>query len=81
MKRVWFENHYTTKNYKLLDALESLLQNRDFDVELFSHSYIPDIDRLENLDGAFEIVDHGSRELLASKDIDTDKWKLEEPQL
>lgn len=81
MKRVWFENHYTTKNYKLLDAIESLLQNRDFDVELFSHSYISDIDRLENLDGVFEIVDHGSRELLASKDIDTDELKLEEPQL
>lgn len=59
MKRVWFENIYKTKG-KLVEEVGEVLGEQSFDVELFGVRR--DADHLpEN----YEIVDDGSRDLLA----------------
>lgn len=73
MRRVWYEGRYTTKNFKLLDEIETILGKKDFDVELFSISYICDLDSITNLAGVYEIVDYGSRDLLMFRQLSL-KW-------
>ena len=73
MRRVWYEGRYTTKNFKLLDEIETILGKKDFDVELFSISYICDLDSITNLASVYEIVDYGSRDLLMFRQLSL-KW-------
>ena len=77
MRRVWFEGRYTTKNFKLLDAIETILKKKDFDVELFTISYICDLDSITTLGGVYEIVDHGSRDLLMFRKLSSEWIKFE----
>lgn len=59
MKRIWFDNVYLQKG-NLVDEVENILDEQNFDVELFGvrrdANHLP-----EN----YEIVDDGSRDLLA----------------
>nr|DAN96459.1 MAG TPA: hypothetical protein [Inoviridae sp.] len=73
MRRVWYEGRYTTKNFKLLDEIETLLEKKDFDVDLYSISYICDLDSITSLAGVYEISDHNSRDLLMFKNL-SPKW-------
>lgn len=77
MRRVWFEGRYTTKNFKLLDEIETILKKKDFDVELFTISYICDLDSITTLGGVYEIVDYGSRDLLMFRKLSSEWMKFE----
>ena len=59
MKRVWFENIYKTKG-KLVEEVGEVLGEQSFDVELFGVRR--DANHLPN---DYQIVDDGSRDLLA----------------
>lgn len=73
MRRVWYDGRYTTKNFKLLNEIETILGKKDFDVELFSISYICDLDSITSLASVYEVVDHGSRDLLMFRQLAL-KW-------
>lgn len=59
MKRVWFDNTYLQKG-NLVDEVENVLDEQNFDVELFGVRR--DTDQLPK---NYEIVDYGSRDLMA----------------
>ena len=72
MVKVHYNQYYVTRNEdsniaKQIREVTGSIE-RNLDVEVFSYSYIPNIEHLDNLDRVFEIVDYGSRETLAWKD-------------
>lgn len=74
MKRVWFDNVYITKG-ALVNDVEKVLGERNFNVELFGVDCYAD-----QLPSDYEIVDHGSRDLLAvceNGKVTTDQLELD----
>lgn len=59
MKRVWFDNVYLQKG-NLVDEVENILDEQNFSVELFGVNRYAD-----KLPENYQIVDYGSRDLLA----------------
>ncbi len=75
--KVYINRYYFDESEKseLIQEVKEVL-GRDFDsVELFGHfgSSYESIEKINNLDRCFEIVDYGSRETLAERN-DSDEW-------